>query len=99
MQGNCRGLFLRYHLENVHGWTEENHSVSLLRIQSDNVVKVRSRDSVVGVVTHYVLEDAGFKSRHGKCCLLQNVHAHPASYSVGNGFLSEGVKWPGSEID
>ena len=65
----------------------------------DDVATVRSRDSVVGLVTHYGLEDAGFKSRHKKCCLLQNVHAHPASYSVGNGFLSPGVNWPGSEID
>ena len=94
---------LRYNLENLRGCTEENHNLCSLRIVGDDVVKVRRRGSVVGVVTHYGLEDAGFKSRHKKFCLLQNVHtcsgAHQASYSMGTGFLCRAVKRPGSEVD
>ena len=46
-----RGPILRYHLENLNGWTEENHNESSFWIVGDDVAKVRSRDSVVGVVT------------------------------------------------
>jgi hypothetical protein len=76
----------RYQLQDLRGWTEENRNESSVRIVGDDVAKVYSRDSIVG------LEDAGFKSRHKRCCLLQIIHtccrAHPVSYSMGTGFRS-----------
>jgi hypothetical protein len=66
-----------------------------------------SRDSSVGIVLGYGLDDRGskvrFPARAGNFSLHHRVQtgsgAHPVSYPMGTGALSLGVKRPGREAD
>jgi hypothetical protein len=56
----------------------------------------------VGIATGYGLEDPGFR-QDKTFSLLHSVQtgtqAHPASYPIGTGAISPGVKRPGREAD
>jgi hypothetical protein len=70
-------------------------------------VKSKSRDSSVGIALGYGLDDQGsrdqFPAGAGNFSLRHRVQngsrAHPASYPMGTGAVSLGVKRPGREAD
>jgi hypothetical protein len=68
--------------------------------------RLESRDSSVGIATVYGLDDRGVGVRvpvGSRISLLHVVQtgsgAHPASYPMGTGGFSSGVKLPGREVD
>jgi hypothetical protein len=68
---------------------------------------IKSRDSSVGIVLGYGLNDRGsrvqFPTGAGNSSLYHRIQngsgAHPASYTMVTGVLSPGVKWPWREAD
>ena len=59
------------------------------------------RDSSVGIATRYRLDDPGIESRweRGFRTVQSVPGAHPASYTIGAGLLSRGVKRPGRAVE
>jgi hypothetical protein len=60
---------------------------------------IRSRDGVVGIATGYGLDDRGVGVRVPVESRIFFSPRRPASYPMGTGALSPGVKWPGLEAD
>ena len=62
-------------------------------------MRLRSRDSSVGVVNRYGLAGQGIESRLGRDIPhLSRPEAHPASFTMGTGSFP-GVKRPGRDVD
>jgi hypothetical protein len=80
---------------------------SFLEINFLNILILVSRDSSVGIALGYGLDDRGSRVRFptgaGNFSLHHHVQngsgAHPASYPMGTGGSSLGVKRAGSEAD
>jgi hypothetical protein len=69
--------------------------LALDSVQKNTIFKVALiRDSLVGLATGYGLDDRGVGVRVHVGCGV-----HPASYPVGTGALSPGLKRPGREAD
>jgi hypothetical protein len=61
---------------------------------------LRNRDSSVGIETGYGLDGRGSILGRGKIFLCSTAStAHPDPYTMDNGAISPGVKWPGREAE
>jgi hypothetical protein len=61
-----------------------------------------NRDSSVGIATRYGMDGPGIESRLGaqfSAPVQTGPGTHPASYTIGTGSLSWGVKRPGRGVD
>ena len=66
--------------------------------------RIWGRDVVVRVATHNGLDCSGFDPRRGKDFVFSlpvqtGPGAHPATYTMGNGYLFPGLKRPGRDVD
>jgi hypothetical protein len=94
----CRYLFLSWITCKNMRWSETKKD----RTFEIMILPKRSWDSSVGIVMGYGLKDRrSIPGRSKNFSLLHSVQtcsgAHPASYPMGTGALSPGVKGPGRE--